>query len=95
MAGELANKGGDAILSSMGMKGAVLITDTTAVTGEFRGMKVIADATFTLLTTPNVTKNGPTTAVVAADWGTLSENSVIETKITACTLTSGKVLLYK
>lgn len=95
MAGELANKGGDATLTSMGLKGGILITDTTAITGEFRAIKAVTDCTFTILTTPNLTKNGTVTAVVGADWGTLSAGDTILTKITACTLASGTALLFK
>lgn len=92
---DIKNREADVVFSTMGLKGGILVTDTTAITGEFRALKVISDAAFTTLTTPNLTKNGTVTAVTGADWGTLSENSVIETKITACTLSSGKVLLYK
>lgn len=95
MSGELANKGGDATLSSMGIKGGILLTDTTAITGEFRAIKALTDCTFTTLTTPNVTKNGTTTAVVGADWGTLTQGDTILTKITACTLATGTALLFK
>ena len=89
MAGELANKGGDVILSSMGVKGGILVTDTTAITGEFRAVVAITDCTFTTLTTPNVTKNGTVTAATGADWGTLTAGNQILTKITACTLAGG------
>lgn len=92
---DIKNREADVIFTTMGLKGGILVTDTTAITGEFRALKVISDAAFTTLTTPNLTKNGIVTAVVGADWGTLSEGSVIETKITACTLASGKVYLYK
>lgn len=95
MAGELANKGGDATLSSMGIKGGILLTDTTAITGEFRAIKALTDCVFTTLTTPNVTKNGDVTPVTGADWGTLTAGDTILTRITACTLSSGTALLFK
>lgn len=93
MASELANKGGDVLISSMGLKGGILVTDTTAITGKFRAIKAITDCTFTTLTTPLITKNGETTAVTGADWGTLSSGDTILTEITACTLATGKALL--
>ena len=95
MASSLEQSSAVLSISSMGGNGSILVTDTTVITGEFRAMKILTDATFTTLTTPNITKNGSVTAVVGADWGTLTEDSVIETKITACTLATGKVLLYK
>ena len=93
--GELANKGGDALLSSMGIKGGVLVTDTTVVTGEYRGLIVLTDCTFTTLTTPNITKNGDVTAATGADWGTLTAGMQIPLKVTACTLATGSVYLIK
>jgi len=79
-------------LSSCGLDGGILVTDTTAITGDFHFMLVLADATFTTLTT-EYTKNGTATLAVAADWGTLSAGFVLVGKISAVTLTSGTVLL--
>jgi hypothetical protein len=93
--GELANKGGDAILSSMGIKGGILITDTTAITGEFRAIVALTDCTFTTLTTPNVTLNGDSAATSGSDWGTLTAGLQILTKITACTLATGTAYIIK
>lgn len=95
MSGELANKGGDVTLSTMGVKGSIVVTDTTAITGEFRAAHALTDCVFSVLTTPNVTKNGTVTAMTGADWGTLEAGGDILTRITACTLTSGKVQLFK
>lgn len=82
------------IASDYGARGGIILTDTTAVTGEFMGMRVLSDAVFTTLTT-NFTKNGTVTAMVAADWGTLPEGFTLGAKITSVKLTSGKVqLLY-
>ncbi len=95
MAGELANKGGDATLSSMGIKGGILVTDTTNIEGEFRAIKAVTDCTFTTLTTPNVTKNGDSTPSTGPDWGTLSAGDSIVAKITVCKLATGSAYLVK
>ena len=79
-------------VSSYGMRGGILVTDTTAITGDFRVMVVLSDATFTTLTT-EYTKNGTSTLATGADWGTLSAGFVLVGKITAVTLASGSVLL--
>lgn len=84
----------DAMRSSLGNKGGMVLTDTTAVTGNFVAILALTDCTFTTLTTPTVTKNGVVTAMTGADWGTLAEGSVIYAKITAVTLTSGKAQLF-
>lgn len=84
----------DAIRSSLGNKGGIVLTDTTAITGEFVAIKAITDCTFTTLTTAGFTKNGTVTAMTAADWGTLEAGSTILAKITACTLASGKAQLF-
>ena len=79
-------------MSAYGQDGGMILDDTTAITGKFRIMVVMSDATFTTLTT-EYTKNGTATLAVGADWGTLSAGFVLVGKITACTLTSGSVLL--
>jgi len=81
-------------LSAMGQRASILITDTTAITGKFRAIYVLSDAVFTTLTS-DITKNGPTTASVGSDFGTVLSGSVLYGKITAITLASGKVLAYK
>jgi len=92
MSSSLEQHQADLSLSSFGRKGGILITDTTAITGTFRMMVVLTDAAFTTLTT-NYTKNGTANPSAAADWGTLPAGFVLSGSITACTLSSGKVLL--
>lgn len=84
----------DVTLSAMGQKGSILVTDTTAITGTFRIIQVISDATFTTLTS-DITKNGIITASTGVDYGTLSAGTVLYGKFTAITLSAGKVILYK
>lgn len=79
-------------VTGFGQEGGILLTDTTAIEGNFRMMVVMSDATFTTLTT-EYTKNGTSMETVGADWGTLPEGFVISGKITAVTLASGSVLL--
>lgn len=82
--------------TSMGDDGGILITDTTAITGNFYAMEVVKDCVLGTFTTPNVTKNGTSTATTKDDWGpNLSAGTIILAKITAVTLVSGTVLLYK
>jgi len=90
----LEQQASDVILTSMGQKGSVLVTDTTAITGAFRTIQVITDCTFTTLTS-DITKNGIVTASTGADFGTLTAGTVIYGKFTAITLATGKVILYK
>ena len=80
--------------TAMGMKGSIFLTDTTAITGDFRTIYVYADAVFSLFTS-DITKNGTDTAVVAADFGIVPVGTMLYGKFTAVTLTSGKVILYK
>lgn len=82
------------IASGIGQNGAILVTDTTAVTGNFRIIQVLENTAFTLLTS-DMKKNGATTAAAAADFGTVTAGTVLYGKFTAVTLTSGKVILYK
>jgi hypothetical protein len=84
----------DVAITAMGQKGAILITDTTAVTGKFRAIQVLENTAFTLLTS-DIKKNGATTAAGAADFGTVTAGTVLYGNFTAVTLTSGKVILYK
>lgn len=81
-------------LSEFGQRGGVLLTDTTAVTGKFRRIYAITDATFTVLTS-EFTTNGTATASVGSDFGTLKAGLSISGKFTAVTLATGSVLLYK
>ena len=82
------------ILSSMGQAGAILINDTSVITGSFRAIQVLADATFTTLTADHTT-NDDSTQSVGADYGTLLTGQVIFGKFTAITLASGRVIAYK
>lgn len=72
---------------SIGQNGAVVRTTTTATSGEFYAIQVIADAVFTSLT-GNYT--GDTLAGM-----TLTAGTVLYGRFTAFTLTSGKVIAYK
>ena len=80
--------------SSNGYNGGILVTDTTAITGVFSKLYVIAETSFTKLTT-EYTKNDASTLAVGADWGTLAAGREINGKITAVTLAAGTVLLTK
>jgi len=80
--------------TELGQNGGMLIADTTAHTGRWRKMIVIANAAFTTLTT-EYTKNDATTPAVAADWGTLSAGTVLYGKFTAVTLSDGSVLMLE
>ena len=77
-----------------GFSDAILLTDTTAVTGAFRAIQVIEDCTFTTLTGQGFTKNGTVTAVTGADLP-LTQGSIIYGTFVAVTLATGKVILYK
>ena len=92
MASSLQQSMSELSLSEMGQKGGILITDTTAITGVFRKMVVLADATFTTLTT-EYTKNDDSTLAVGADWGTLYGGTILDGKFTAVTLATGTVLM--
>lgn len=84
-----------ALRSAMGGAGGILVTDTTAITGEFKAIQALEDCTFTVLTTPEVHVNGVDTVATATEWGTIAEGSTLLTRITACTLATGKALLFK
>lgn len=68
--------------------GVVTTTDTTATTGPFVAITVLADATFSAFTETNGSGNAMTGFVVPA-------GVTIFGQITAYTLTSGKVRAYK
>jgi len=80
--------------AAMGQHGAILVTGTTAITGNFKAIHVLADAAFTTLTS-DITKDGATTAAAGADFGTVYQGTTLYGKFTAVTLTSGTVLLYE
>jgi len=79
--------------SGFGQNGAILLTDTTEVTGKFRIILVLADAVFATLTS-DITKNGTSAAAAATDFGTVSKGTVLYGKFTDVKLTSGTVLVY-
>jgi hypothetical protein len=79
--------------SALGQKGAILLTDTTAIAGNFRIIMVLADAVFNTLTS-DITKNGADTLAAAADFGTVTKGTILYGKFTAVKLTSGTVLVY-
>lgn len=80
--------------AALGQGGAILLTDTTPVTGTFKAIYILADAIFTTLTS-DITKNGVAVAAAAADFGTVYQGTTLYGKFTAVTLTSGTVILYK
>jgi chitinase len=73
----------------------VVITNTTAVTGTFRAILVLANAVFTTLTAKGHTTNGAVTQSVGADYGTVNAGTMLYGTFSAITLTSGKVIAYK
>ncbi len=88
----LQQRAASATLEQMGSYGGILIDDTTAITGTFTQIVVIADATFTTLTSA-YTLNGDTTLAVGADWGTLTKGTILSGVFTAVTLATGSVLV--
>jgi hypothetical protein len=79
--------------SGFGQKGAILLTDTTEITGNFKIIMVLADAVFNTLTS-DITKNGTTTAAVGSDFGTITKGTILYGRFTAVKLTSGTVIVY-
>lgn len=82
------------MLMNFGYEAGILITDTTAVTGVFRAIQVLADATFTTLTS-DIKKNGTSLISTGPDFGTVPSGVVLYGTIKAVTLATGKVMLYK
>jgi hypothetical protein len=78
----------DALLTSLGQRGFVYVGDTTAITGNFAAIQVIADAVFSAMTALNSTVGG----LVGA---TLTAGTIIYGPFTSFTLASGKVIAYK
>ena len=68
--------------------GVVVETGTTSITGEFVAVQVLEDATFTVFTETGATGDAMTGFAVSA-------GTVLYGKITAFTLSSGKVRAYK
>jgi hypothetical protein len=80
--------------TELGQKGVILLTDTTSITGDFRKIQALTATVFNTLTS-DITKNGTSTAAVAADFGTLAAGQSICGKFTEVKLTSGIAILYK
>ena len=78
----------DASLVSLGQRGFVYVGDTTATTGNFAAIQILADAVFSALSALNSTVGG----LVGA---TLTAGTIIYGPFTSFTLTSGKVIAYK
>jgi hypothetical protein len=72
---------------TFGQRGAKIVTDTSATTGEFCALQILEDATFSALTWPEL--EGALTGF------SIPAGTVIYGQITAFTLSSGKVLAYK
>jgi hypothetical protein len=91
---EIQRQAADVTLTAIGQKGAILLTDTTQVTGNFRKIQALTATIFTTLTS-DITKNGTTTPAAGADFGTLAAGHIIYGKFTTVKLTSGIAILYK
>ena len=72
---------------TFGQRGAKIVTNTAANTGEFCALQILEDATFSALTWPEL--EGALTGF------SIPAGTVIYGQITAFTLSSGKVLAYK
>ena len=71
-----------------GENGAVVETDTTAITGNFEALQCIESTVLALLTSSNLTGD----SLVGV---TLPPGFILYCRFTAFTLTSGKVVAYK
>ena len=91
---ELMEETNPLVKSSLGGNGAVLITDTSAITGNFRMIYTITETVFSVLTADHTT-NDLLTQSVGSDYGTFPADRWIYGDITAITLTSGSVIAYK
>lgn len=85
----------NALRSSLGGRGGILVTDTSTINGEFVAVKAITDCVFNTLTTPEITVNDTEILATGSDWGTLSAGDTILARITTCKLTSGKAYLVR
>jgi len=90
----MSNRQTQLIEFGSGQNGAVLINDTTVITGNFRMIYTLTQTVFSVLTADHTT-NDSSTQSVGADYGTVPANEWIYGDITAITLTSGSVLAYK
>jgi hypothetical protein len=82
-------------ISEMGQNGAILLNNTTStVTGKFRRIYAITNASFATLTS-DITKNDATTPAVGSDFGTVPAGVSLYGKFTSVKLAGGSVLLMK
>ena len=93
MSSQAENAAANLELKKGGQGTVILLNDTTQATGDFKEIYVVANAVFNTLTS-NVTKNGISTAAVAADFGTVAAGTTLKGKFTTVKLTSGSVILY-
>jgi len=94
MATQLELQAADLKHTELGQKGAVLLTSTEAITGNFRKIQALTATVFTTLTS-NITLNGVSSLATGSDFSTLAAGISICGKFTAVTLTSGIAILYK
>lgn len=80
-------KGDEALTAELGRNGVVIETGTTAITGNFTAIQVLATANFSLFTESEAEGDAMT--------GFDIDPGIIFGQITAFTLTSGKVRAYK
>jgi hypothetical protein len=87
----------DMFVSFNGGYGMDVISDTTAHTGTWRMMEVIADIVLTKFECTNIFVNDGTTTMDKATYpaNLLKAGSKIYGNITDVTLTSGSVMLYR
>ena len=78
----------DAALVSLGQRGFVYVSDTTATSGNFAAIQVLEAAQFSALAALNSTVGG----LVGI---TLTAGTIIYGPFTGFTLNSGKVIAYK
>ena len=72
----------------MSHEGGVVINDTTATTGNFGAIQVVADAVFSALTAPEYTNSADLLTI------TIAAGTVLYGRFTAFTLTSGVVIAH-
>ena len=75
------------VVDGGGQAGVTVTTNTTAVTGSFTAIQVLEDATFSVFTETGAAGQAMTGFVVTA-------GTILFGRITAYTLTSGKVRAY-
>lgn len=79
--------------TELGQNGVILLTGTSEVSGNFRKITALTNATFTTLTS-DITANDDSTAAIGSDFGTLAAGLSICGKITTVKLATGSALLY-